>query len=579
MMKKILNLALRFPLCVLYVFVIAWISIYINHFLSESLNQDILEILIKIIITFINLFFLSLSFYILSETENFSKIKTQIYQAIAMIFAALFYYHLIDIQQAYFIIISFWLFALIFVAWFLFKAFSKKYEKKEYYNYFITLTEIISYSLAAWVLSLLLWLIAINSFFYLFDLYSTFSVSNLNMDRTAISLAVIAPLFGLSKIPEKFNEIERKENKLLLFIVKYIYVWFFYLFFIILYIYSLQVLTHLQERPNWIIPFLVVCFSSFAYLVYFQSEIYEESEKSIKFFRKVLPFVVIPQIFMLFYAIWLRIMQYDLTTNRYLILIFGIWIFLLSIYFIVSKNKRIIVIPLSLSFVCLTFTLWPWSFQNLPKIRQLNNLKENLQKAGILENGKTHITDKWIDIDEKLGNKIYGQISYLCYIKNCEEIAKLFPKEYEDFVKDEKRWNLRYFNFKDFLADKLNIKKYNWKDIAINDQKLVDISFGNAHTEPVNIAWYDLMYSFSIDQFKDKDKDKNTITLQNKEILDIGFDIKEKIIENKDKDQLEFEFLKDDKKYKIIVEMAYITQYKNWKNYYSISWKLLIWKK
>jgi hypothetical protein len=48
---------------------------------------------------------------------------------------------------------------------------------------------------------------------------------------------------------------------------------------------------------------------------------------------------------MLFYAIYLRINQYDLTINRYFVVIFGIWLLVISIYFIFSKKKNLMVIP------------------------------------------------------------------------------------------------------------------------------------------------------------------------------------------------------------------------------------------
>jgi hypothetical protein len=67
--------------------------------------------------------------------------------------------------------------------------------------------------------------------------------------------------------------------------------------------------------------------------------------KFISIIRKVFPFVVIPQIFMLFYAIYLRIAQYDLTTNRYFVVIFGVWLLVISMYFVFSKKKNLVIIP------------------------------------------------------------------------------------------------------------------------------------------------------------------------------------------------------------------------------------------
>ncbi|MBT3727397.1 DUF4153 domain-containing protein [bacterium] len=67
---------------------------------------------------------------------------------------------------------------------------------------------------------------------------------------------------------------------------------------------------------------MVIGFSIFGYIIYIFSYAFDLKNKFIKTFRKVFPYVVIPQIFMLFYAIYLRINQYDLTINRYFVVVF-----------------------------------------------------------------------------------------------------------------------------------------------------------------------------------------------------------------------------------------------------------------
>jgi hypothetical protein len=94
---------------------------------------------------------------------------------------------------------------------------------------------------------------------------------------------------------------------------------------------------------------MVIGFSTFGYLIYMFSYIFEDINKFIKVYRKVFPFVVIPQLFMLFYAIYLRIAQYDITMNRYFVVVFGIWLSVISIYFIISKSKKLSFIPLILT--------------------------------------------------------------------------------------------------------------------------------------------------------------------------------------------------------------------------------------
>jgi hypothetical protein len=90
---------------------------------------------------------------------------------------------------------------------------------------------------------------------------------------------------------------------------------------------------------------MVIWFSIFGYITYMFSYVFEEKNKFIKIFRKVFPYIVIPQIFMLFYAIYLRINQYDITINRYFIVVFGLWLLIISLYYIFSKKKHLAFIP------------------------------------------------------------------------------------------------------------------------------------------------------------------------------------------------------------------------------------------
>jgi len=84
---------------------------------------------------------------------------------------------------------------------------------------------------------------------------------------------------------------------------------------------------------------------------------------------------------MLFYAIYLRINQYDLTINRYFVVVFGLWLLVISIYYIFSKKKHLSIIPAILTLFTIIISVGPWSVYSLPESRQLDRLKTNLEKA------------------------------------------------------------------------------------------------------------------------------------------------------------------------------------------------------
>jgi flagellar biosynthesis protein FliQ len=88
---------------------------------------------------------------------------------------------------------------------------------------------------------------------------------------------------------------------------------------------------------------------------------------------------------MLFYAIYLRIHQYDITVNRYFVVVFGLWLLVISAYYIFSNKKHLAFIPAVLTLFTVIISVGPWGVYSLPESRQLERLKSNLISANILK--------------------------------------------------------------------------------------------------------------------------------------------------------------------------------------------------
>lgn len=136
-----------------------------------------------------------------------------------------------------------------------------------------------------------------------------------------------------------------------------------------------------SDWPRGIISWMVIGFSSFGYSIYILSRAYAEESRMVTVFRRYFPYMVVPQIFMLGYAISLRIMQYDLTINRYLVIVFGIWLSIISLYCILSTRKSLSMIPASLLIAILVISIGPWSVYSLPIARQEARLIRDLETA------------------------------------------------------------------------------------------------------------------------------------------------------------------------------------------------------
>lgn len=432
-LKKVLY---RFPVGFIAIIITALLLFGLIHW---SFSQILEENLVRGIFSAITLFFFSLWFSLYSESIQATKVKQIWFQSLAIIYSSLYFLFfdatgINDIEEIVFFFLS-----LTGIIWFLYFApyikniLSKNAKQSVYYTYFYSISVVFLLSFIFGGILMILWFIWITAVHTLFDLSGYFS-GEIYGDWAIIAGSIITPIFAISMIPEKkdFTNNYFNENAFFSFLVKYIAIPFIYIYFIILYAYSVKVLSNFGDWPKGEVSWMVIVFSIFGYITYVFSYIFEEKNKYICVFRKYFPYVVIPQIFMLFYAIYLRISQYDVTINRYFVVIFGLWLLCISIYYAISKKKYLGHLFTSLTIFTIIVSIGPWGVYSLPESRQYDRLVENLQQANILqENGEIIPLQNKNEISKELSKNIYSGIDYLCYFDNCEKIKELFPKIYQ----------------------------------------------------------------------------------------------------------------------------------------------------
>jgi len=517
---------------------------------------------IKAVLSLIITYFLSVWFYISCEKLSFSYFKKNLFQIIPIIFWILFYFGFHnDLENfeniEYFILTLFGIIWYLFIAPYIKNILSKQIKQSIFYTYFYKISVIFLISAILWWILLLLWTIWISSIFSLFDL-NWINYNKFYQDWAIISLFFIPPIFALTQIPEKksYNQNHFNENIFFSFLVKYIAIPFIYIYFIILYAYSIKVLINFWDWPKGEVSWMVIWFSIFGYFTFIYSYIFEQRNKFITTFRKAFPYVVIPQLFMLFYAIYLRIAQYDITANRYFVVIFWIWLFCISIYYIISKKKHLWIIPFLLTIFIIIISIWPWSVYKLPETRQLNRLEKNLVKAWIKKESKIIPLNTYEDIDKELSKNIYSQIKYLCDYNNCDQIKQIFNKQYQELLKKDKKIfekrqkkDLEYYKDNKKELKKINKRIYNepsnWsiineitKKIKVkkyysnsNTKNQETISFHLSNNEqlfPINIKWYSKILTMNNYENEDKLNEfakininkKNIEIIKNKKVID-----------------------------------------------------------
>ena len=499
--NNLISISRRFPLCFVIIFFITGVFLLLTHGdFSQKIESDIMRLNLSLIITF----FLSLWVYIAAESYSLSYIKKQAFQVWVLLYWMFFYlwFH-IDPNSfetpLYFIIQLIGIITFLFFAPYTQSIIWWKWEQDVYYRYFYRMATVFATALILWWVLFMLWSIGIWAITALFDIWRY--MDQIYIDWAIFSLSFFTPMFALTQIPDanSYNKSSFRENNFFSFLIKFACLPAIVWYFIILYSYTIKVLLNFSHWPKWEVSWLVIGFSIFWYTLYIFSYSLEKEHWLIKKFRFIFPYIVLPQIAMLFYAIYLRISQYDLTINRYFVIVFGVWLTLISLYLIFSRQRYLAIIPAVITLFTIVISIWPWSVYNLPESRQLERLKSNLITANILEWTTITPLSSYDDISSELSGEIYSGIEYLCRLNDCQSIKILFPLQYaevenENILKKEsdlsREYRLSYRRIVEAITNTLKVKNKQYSD---DDTPYVSGYVGSSDTAyfPLNLEEFD----------------------------------------------------------------------------------------
>lgn len=202
---------------------------------------------------------------------------------------------------------------------------------------------------------------------------------------------------------------------------------------LILLAYFIKILA-LWQIPNNLIVNLVIWFAAFSVVyLFFLSRV-----DSIGFINKlkiIFPISLFPLLGMMFFAIYLRISEYGLTENRYIVIAGGLWVFLSLIYYIFYRENSNITVPIFLAAIILITGIGPASATSL-SLRSQNARFEKLLKENNMIAGEGIRSD--VNIDSSAKNQIIDIVSYMDKRDRIEDLNYL-PKDFklneENFTK------------------------------------------------------------------------------------------------------------------------------------------------
>lgn len=534
--KSIYDSIKRFPITIgnSLVLVIMLIIINENQF---NLNEKTLEVFQRINMTIALGIPLSLCLKLIFEKKDVNKVNEIFICILGIGVLVLYYFYLLkgfdNISITRYVGLNIFLYlAFLYIPWI----------KNEdcYENYII---KVLGSFFLAIIYSVVLYFGFSAIIFTLDKLFSINIEWKIYYYMSLIVFIVFMPSMFLAKIPYNnydFSKIDYpKPLKILLL---YIIIPLIIIYAAILYAYFIKIIIT-RNWPIGLISHLVLWYSIIAVGVIFFIHPLIDENKLAKNFIFWFPKIIIPIIMMMFFSIGIRMNQYGITENRYLVLVLGIWVLGIMIYFSATKKLKNIIIPISLSIIVINSIFGPLSSFSISKYSQNKRFENILTRNNMLSNENIVKAESEVPLKDRTEtsmileyfdeNHSLNNVKYLPSNFKIGDMEKLFGFSYT-YAQERNIEGDEYFYFStDSFKTSIEINDY---DYLIDMNGLIDneISIGDSAKARYNT--YDrafeiienekIIYEKSIEDFVKIifDKHKNTPYATEIDIQDMTFE-------------------------------------------------------
>ena len=148
--------------------------------------------------------------------------------------------------------------------------------------------------------------------------------------------------FFVSGMPTNFDDLEEIDEYPfgLKVFSQYILLPLLVLYLVILYLYGAKIIV-LWDWPKGIVSWLIIAVAVLGIFAFLLIHPFGQKEENswIKKFSKAYYFILLPLVTMLFIAISMRLADYGITINRYIVLLLGVWLTIVCVYFMNTLPK------------------------------------------------------------------------------------------------------------------------------------------------------------------------------------------------------------------------------------------------
>lgn len=343
----------------------------------------------------------------------------------------------------------------------------------------------------------------------------------LYIDLYIVIIGLFNTWFFVAGIPvhfETLDTLEKYPTGLKVF-TQYVLLPLLMLYLFILYGYGAKIIA-LWDWPKGIVSYLITCVAVLGILTVLLIYPYSKLPANgwIKKVSKGYYVVLLPLILILFIAIGMRINDYGITINRYVIVLLGVWLSITCCYFIVGKTN-IKFIPTSLAVILLLMSFGPWSMFSVSERSQSNRLKSILEASKIIQAGKVDQEVVWIKdsiptfhtnkenthegiLIDSLHNEVKSILDYLDHHHGFSSVKTWYTQDLDSMITlaNQKKSRWQQENEAEIYMRTLGLK-YEYRDTY---SKNLYFSYYSDGDDLIRVRDYDYVVPFN--QYYDRNK-------------------------------------------------------------------------
>ena len=522
--KKSTATFVRFPFAIVAAIIGAIYSILLVHSSFDSLLSDKNHYYYNILMSSYLGLLLFIALTVFCERIAVSKSIKYLIQCAGLLLVIGYYFTLPD----HFALISFTKFTLYSIGLHLLIAFVPYITKDEqggFWQYnktiFIRILTAILYTTVLFA-GIAIALLSIDTLFKINVDYKLYA------DLWILLSGIFNTWFFLAGFPADFEALETTDDypKGLQIFTQFVLLPLITVYLLILYAYMIKIIV-LWQWPVGYVSYLVIAFSiaGILSLLLIHPIRNDEKNKWILTYSRFFYLAIFPLIILLALAIKRRISDYGITENRYFILVLAMWLIGMAAYFLISRNKSIKVIPVTLCVIVFLSSFGPWSSFNVAIFSQQRHLVSLLEKNKMIVNGK--IVPAHNTISSKDRTEISSTISYLIDKHGYQTLQPYFSENLDSLMKPTLKTEFSFEQSEKILS-LMNLSESNDPETVkedksdVEDGETLTLTYTSNYDDdlPATVTGYDYLISnYSIQYSADEDSttsytlDNNNVTV------------------------------------------------------------------